>query len=209
VRDEALEVGLARGRVELHEVLCCEGEQVVLVAKSCLYYLALALNADQDEEEAAEAHNYAENEDKVGRDGGVGEPADGEVVLARVEGDEGADGEPEREIRRRRSSPNRACTTSPSPSTPTRTRRKPPRHTTIEVRDEALEVGLARGRVELHEVLCCEGEQVVDRERHKAPALWSRAPSRSYSCTLPPQQQQPQRRRSCSRLSRSDSLAGG
>lgn len=44
------------------DALAAPDQAAPLVAKSCLYYLALALNADQDEEEAAEAHNYAENE---------------------------------------------------------------------------------------------------------------------------------------------------
>ena len=116
--------------------------------------------------------------DEVGRDGGVGEPVDGEVVMARVEGDEGANGKPEREREQelvlgivvclgfllllvgvegeREVVETRLCDER---------RRLIGRSEGAELRDEALEVRLGRGRVELHEVPRCEGEQVIDRER--------------------------------------------
>ena len=43
------------------DALAAPDQSAPLVAKSCLYYLALALNADTDTEEAA-AHDYAETE---------------------------------------------------------------------------------------------------------------------------------------------------
>lgn len=116
--------------------------------------------------------------DKVGRDGGVGEPAYGEVVTARVEGDEGADGEPEREREQELGlgivvrgcflrvgvGVQGECEVVQARLCDER-RRLIGRSEGVEVRDEALEVRLARGRVELHEISSCEGEQVVDRER--------------------------------------------
>ena len=129
--------------------------------------------------------------DKVGRDGGVGKPADGEVVMARVEGDEGANGKPEREREQelvlgivvclgfllllvgvegeREVVETRLCDER---------RRLVWSSEGAELRDEALEVRLSRGRVELHEVPCCEGEQVIDRER----AVRLNAAMLEYSC---------------------------